>query len=101
MSLMPAGANFGNIVSMSVSGLILSWTGGAWDTLFYLFGVSGLLWLCLWLKFGYSRPQDHPELSPAERKYLDQYSAKVHMQKVSLYPLLVILPHMYDSAEKL
>ncbi|KAG8240500.1 hypothetical protein J6590_107271, partial [Homalodisca vitripennis] len=80
-TLVFAGANFGNIVSNSLSGLLLSWTEGMWPVLFYLYGGAALFWLWLWIMFGYSRPEDHPGLSLSEKKYLEKYSAQVHMQK--------------------
>uniref|UniRef100_A0A1B6LST4 Major facilitator superfamily (MFS) profile domain-containing protein n=1 Tax=Graphocephala atropunctata TaxID=36148 RepID=A0A1B6LST4_9HEMI len=79
-TLVFAGANFGNIVSNLLSGLLLSWTEGMWSILFYLYGGAALFWLWMWSMYGYSRPEDHPGLSTSERKYLEKYSAQVHMQ---------------------
>ncbi|XP_054286472.1 putative inorganic phosphate cotransporter isoform X3 [Macrosteles quadrilineatus] len=74
-----AGANFGNVVSMSMGGLLLSWMH--WSVLFYTYGTVALLWLWVWLHCGYSRPEDHPGLTDGEKRYLQKYWAKVNMKQ--------------------
>lgn len=82
LSFILAGANFGNIVSMSISGFVLSATNGDWPILFYIYGCSGLVWYCVWLIYGYSSPDLHPNLSTAEKDYLSEYFNDLHIKKV-------------------
>lgn len=64
-----AGAQIGNVVSMGASGLLIHYLGG-WTSVFYTFGVLGLAWLCLWMSFASSDPDQCSRLSEYERKYL-------------------------------
>uniref|UniRef100_A0A1B6C9M9 Major facilitator superfamily (MFS) profile domain-containing protein n=1 Tax=Clastoptera arizonana TaxID=38151 RepID=A0A1B6C9M9_9HEMI len=81
-SLVFAGANFGNIVSMSISGFILSISNGNWPVLFYIYGSAGLVWFIVWLIFGYSSPETHPNLTKSEKDYLSEYFNDLHIKKV-------------------
>ncbi|KAK9502635.1 hypothetical protein O3M35_011367 [Rhynocoris fuscipes] len=76
-----AGANFGNVVSMSMTGLIIGELHAGWDSVFYLFGVSGLCWLILWYFLAYSTPDEHPSLGDQEAKYLREYNQSVNINK--------------------
>uniref|UniRef100_A0A224XBP6 Putative inorganic phosphate cotransporter n=1 Tax=Panstrongylus lignarius TaxID=156445 RepID=A0A224XBP6_9HEMI len=76
-----AGANFGNVISMSLTGLILGQFHGGWPVVFYVYGTLGLGWLCLWYFFAYSSPLEHPSLSDHEAKYLREYSQSVNIDE--------------------
>ncbi|KAL1129047.1 hypothetical protein AAG570_013579 [Ranatra chinensis] len=78
-----AGVNFGNAVSMSLSGFLLGLYKGGWPLVFYLYGTCGILWVVAWYFLGYSSPNDHPNLSEKEKKYLNQYNESVNMNKVA------------------
>lgn len=80
-SLVFAGANFGNIVSMSLSGMVLSLSEGDWALLFYLYGCFGLVWFCVWLVKGHSSPETHKGLSEQEKNYLSEYFTQLHIHQ--------------------
>ncbi|XP_054273649.1 sialin-like [Macrosteles quadrilineatus] len=63
------GGTIGAVVSLSVSGILAS-SGGGWPSVFYVSGVVGLLWTCLWWWFGADSPSTHPTISPGEKEYI-------------------------------
>nr|XP_050844165.1 sialin isoform X1 [Vespula vulgaris] len=67
-----AGANFGTVISLPVSGWLCSlelW--GGWPLAFYLFGGLGIFWYAFWLIFIYDTPAQHVRIDPAERAYIE------------------------------
>ncbi|XP_077263870.1 major facilitator superfamily transporter 10 [Temnothorax americanus] len=67
-----AGANFGTVVSLPVSGWLCSlelWNG--WPLAFYLFGSLGLVWYIFWLIYIYDTPSLHVSIDPAEKAYIE------------------------------
>lgn len=66
-----AGANFGTIVSLPLSGWLCSlelW--GGWPLSFYLFGILGIIWFGFWSYFIYDSPSTHPRICQQERAYI-------------------------------
>jgi len=58
-----------------------------WQTIFYLTGASGLLWLILGCFVVYDTPKKHPRVSVEEKQYLDLYgltSRKKQKSKVAI-----------------
>ncbi|XP_073974925.1 putative inorganic phosphate cotransporter isoform X3 [Rhodnius prolixus] len=78
-----AGANFGNVISMSLTGVMLGQFHAGWPVVFYVYGILGLGWLSIWYFLAYSTPLEHPSLSDHEAKYLRQYSQSVNINKES------------------
>ncbi|KAK9297287.1 hypothetical protein QLX08_009004 [Tetragonisca angustula] len=67
-----AGANFGTVISLPVSGWLCSlelW--GGWPLAFYLFGGLGIVWYAFWLIFVYDTPAQHRTIDPLERAYIE------------------------------
>lgn len=67
-----AGANFGTIISLPMSGWLCSlefW--GGWPLAFYLFGGLGIVWYVFWLFFIYDSPAVHPRIDPKEKAYIE------------------------------
>ncbi|XP_043271950.1 sialin [Venturia canescens] len=67
-----AGANFGTVISLPVSGWLCSlelW--GGWPLAFYLFGTLGIVWYVFWLFLIYDTPAQHPWIDPDERAYIE------------------------------
>lgn len=68
-----AGANFGTIISLPLSGWLcnLDYMGG-WPLAFYIFGGLGIIWFIFWIYFIYDSPQSHPRITDAERRFIEQ-----------------------------
>ncbi|KAJ3662869.1 hypothetical protein Zmor_007189 [Zophobas morio] len=66
-----AGANFGTVISLPVSGWLcsLEW-GGGWPLCFYLFGFLGLLWFGFWYFLIYDSPSSHPRINEQEKAFI-------------------------------
>lgn len=71
-ALVYAGANFGTVISLPLSGYLcsLEYMGG-WPLAFYIFGVLGLVWFVFWLWLVYDSPQTHPRIERAERVFIE------------------------------
>eukprot|EP01043_Picozoa_sp_COSAG02_P020187 COSAG02_NODE_989_length_15437_cov_95.731860_11_plen_87_part_00 len=41
--------------------------GFGWRGMFYIYGGVALCWIPLWHHTGWSRPEDHPRIHPAEK----------------------------------
>jgi MFS family permease len=73
VSSIASGMYFGEMIGISVSGLLIdsSWKvngkeWGGWQSIFYVFGIAGILWFPFWAFFAYERPEDHPKISREE-----------------------------------
>lgn len=62
-----AGAVAGALSQPLVAGMLqfMSWR---WS--FVVFGAVGILWVGLWLRLFYERPEDHPKVNSAELRYI-------------------------------
>ncbi|KAK9731726.1 Major Facilitator Superfamily [Popillia japonica] len=64
-----AGAQFGTVISMPLSGL-LSASSVGWPSIFYVFGGVGTLWCIAFLVFIYEDPETNKKMNGEERKYI-------------------------------
>ncbi|XP_069970495.1 sialin isoform X3 [Penaeus vannamei] len=65
------GCQFGTVVTLSISGW-LSQTEWGWPSVFYLFGVLGLVWGYFWFRYAYDSPDQHPRITAAEKLFIKQ-----------------------------
>lgn len=90
-----AGANFGTVVSLPLSGYLcsLDFMGG-WPLAFYIFGILGIIWFLFWLVLVYDTPQTHPRITSNERAYIE-YSVRRDddelLGEISSVPWMAIL----------
>ncbi|KAH8309436.1 putative inorganic phosphate cotransporter isoform X1 [Drosophila kikkawai] len=67
-----AGAQFGTIISMPLSGLLAEYGfDGGWPSIFYVFGVVGTVWSIAFLMFVHEDPSVHPTIDEREKKYIN------------------------------
>ena len=66
-----AGAQFGTVISMPLSGLLAEygWDGG-WPSIFYVFGTVGTIWCVFFLWTVREDPQSDERIDETERKYI-------------------------------
>lgn len=70
-ALVYAGANFGTVLSLPVSGWLCGlelW--GGWPLCFYIFGGLGIVWFVFWLLLVADSPAAHPRICSQERAYI-------------------------------
>ncbi len=66
-----SGAQFGTIVSMPLSGLLAEYGfDGGWPSIFYVFGVVGVVWSIAFIWLVYEDPSSHPKMDEKEKKYI-------------------------------
>lgn len=72
-----SGIYLGEIVGFSFSGVLAESTlvlngvnYGGWQSVFYVFGLVGLLWFPLWIYAAYESPSVHPYISQDELCYM-------------------------------
>ena len=63
-----AGGTAGTVISLPVSSWLCESVG--WPSVFYLFGVLGLLWFLVWSALVYDGPEQHPRISQQEKLFL-------------------------------
>ncbi|XP_067877196.1 sialin isoform X2 [Heterodontus francisci] len=100
LSLSYAGAQFGTVVSLPLSGIICFYMD--WSYVFYIFGVFGIAWCLLWFWLASDTPETHRTISNAEREYIisslhGQHSFTNYVPWGSLWTSLplwaIIVPH--------
>ncbi|KAK0093226.1 hypothetical protein PV326_014014 [Microctonus aethiopoides] len=66
-----AGAQFGTVISMPLSGLLAnSGIAGGWPSIFYVFGGVGAIWCVAFLIWVHEDPESHPKIAEDEKKYI-------------------------------
>ncbi|KRY73799.1 Sialin, partial [Trichinella pseudospiralis] len=65
------GCFIGTLTAFIVSGFLAdsSFLGG-WPSIFYVFGILGIVWFILWTLFVTNGPEDHRFISNAEKNYI-------------------------------
>ena len=63
-----SGAQAGTVLSLPISGFLCEAFG--WPSVFYVFGLLGLVWWVGWCYLVYDSPQTHPRISSSERRYI-------------------------------
>ncbi|XP_034102873.1 putative inorganic phosphate cotransporter isoform X1 [Drosophila albomicans] len=67
-----AGAQFGTIISMPLSGLLAEYGfSGGWPSIFYVFGIVGTLWSIAFLILVFEDPSVHPRIDEREKRYIN------------------------------
>lgn len=65
-----AGAQFGTVISMPLSGILADSLG--WPSIFYVFGVISTIWSLLFIWLVYEDPSKHPNMNEQERLYINR-----------------------------
>ncbi|GAB1295482.1 Vesicular glutamate transporter 3 [Apodemus speciosus] len=59
----------GAVVAMPLAGVLVQYIG--WASVFYIYGMFGIIWYMFWLLQAYECPAAHPTISDAERTYIE------------------------------
>ncbi|KAJ4980173.1 hypothetical protein NE237_010953 [Protea cynaroides] len=68
VGLAMAGFQLGNVIGLLLSPILMS-QGGVFGP-FVIFGLSGFLWVLVWLSATSSTPERHPQISKSELEYI-------------------------------
>lgn len=100
-----SGSFVGTVFAMPVSGLMAQYWG--WASIFYVFGVLGLIWFVSWWLIVTDKPEDDPYISKDELKYIKDSLGYVDDKKVNgklvlgnLFVLGIVI-YAYQSALEL
>jgi ACS family sodium-dependent inorganic phosphate cotransporter len=63
-----AGSYVGTVVGMMLSGIFASYLG--WQSVFYIFGAIGIIWLVLWMSIVRASPEADKKISKNEKLYI-------------------------------
>lgn len=66
-----AGAQFGTVLSLIISGFLAGTASLGWPSVFYAHGVVGVIWSIVWLFYGSNQPGEHKKISVEEQKYIE------------------------------
>ncbi|XP_063235471.1 LOW QUALITY PROTEIN: putative inorganic phosphate cotransporter [Bacillus rossius redtenbacheri] len=69
-SIVFSGSLVGTVVGTALSGALLHYSSWGWPSVFYMFGLLGVLWFLFWVALCYNDPASHPFISDHEKKYI-------------------------------
>lgn len=70
LSLNGASLYLGSMVAMPISAAMVQVQGWWWPSVFYAFGIAGILFVPIWYMLVYDTPWLHPRISDQELAYL-------------------------------
>lgn len=85
-----AGAQFGTVIMLAVSGVLAASSMG-WPSIFYISGAAGVIWSILWFIFGSNSPVEHRSISPEERNFIESSLGNQDHSKKIVTPWMAIL----------
>ncbi|NXW73280.1 VGLU3 protein, partial [Hirundo rustica] len=63
------GSYAGAVVAMPLAGVLVQYIG--WSSVFYIYGMFGIIWYAFWLLHAYESPAVHPTITSEERIYIE------------------------------
>ncbi|XP_057597188.1 vesicular glutamate transporter 3 isoform X2 [Hippopotamus amphibius kiboko] len=63
------GSYAGAVIAMPLAGVLVQYIG--WASVFYIYGMFGIVWYMFWLLQAYECPAAHPTISHEERTYIE------------------------------
>ncbi|NXH20008.1 VGLU3 protein, partial [Bucco capensis] len=63
------GSYAGAVVAMPLAGVLVQYIG--WSSVFYIYGLFGIVWYMFWLLHAYESPAAHPTISSEEKIYIE------------------------------
>ncbi|KAL7982502.1 hypothetical protein Chor_010100 [Crotalus horridus] len=63
------GSYAGAVVAMPLAGVLVQYIG--WSSVFYIYGIFGIIWYMFWLLQAYESPAVHPTISTEERIFIE------------------------------
>ncbi|XP_073241577.1 vesicular glutamate transporter 3-like [Porites lutea] len=86
------GASTGYLLTMPISGLLTKYGfDGGWASVFYCFGVFGIVWYTAWIVVVYDSPSVHPTISDEEKTLIQATALDLSKVDTLLIPWKSIL----------
>ncbi|MEJ1277122.1 solute carrier family 17 (sodium-dependent inorganic phosphate cotransporter) member 8 [Cricetulus griseus] len=86
------GSYAGAVVAMPLAGVLVQYIG--WASVFYIYGMFGIIWYIFWLLQAYECPAAHPTISNAEKTYIETSIGEGANLASPSVGLLSAVPHM-------
>ncbi|XP_066445942.1 vesicular glutamate transporter 3 isoform X2 [Eleutherodactylus coqui] len=86
------GSYAGAVIAMPLAGILVQYIG--WSSVFYIYGMFGMIWYVFWLLHATESPAAHPSISAEERSYIETSIGESSSLVTSSVGLLSAVPHM-------
>ncbi|XP_073706702.1 vesicular glutamate transporter 3 isoform X2 [Garra rufa] len=87
------GSYAGAVIAMPLAGILVQYVG--WPSVFYIYGVFGIIWYIFWLLLAYDSPAIHPTISEEERTYIETSIGEgANLMSTTEVGILSAVPHM-------
>ncbi|XP_051639940.1 vesicular glutamate transporter 3 isoform X2 [Manacus candei] len=86
------GSYAGAVVAMPLAGVLVQYIG--WSSVFYIYGMFGVVWYMFWLLHAYESPAAHPTITNEERIYIETSIGEGASLANASVGLLSAVPHM-------
>ncbi|XP_066541454.1 vesicular glutamate transporter 3 isoform X3 [Hoplias malabaricus] len=87
------GSYAGAVIAMPLAGVLVQYVG--WPSVFYVYGVFGIIWYTFWLLLAYESPAEHPTISEEERTYIETTIGEgANLLSATEVGILSAVPHM-------
>ncbi|XP_075712818.1 vesicular glutamate transporter 3 [Rhinoderma darwinii] len=63
------GSYAGAVIAMPLAGILVQYIG--WSSVFYIYGIFGMIWYVFWLLHATGSPAAHPSITTEERSYIE------------------------------
>ncbi|KAL3225879.1 hypothetical protein MRX96_025352 [Rhipicephalus microplus] len=92
VSIIQSGSDVGAVVAMMASGVLAESTFlGGWPSIFYVFGVAGIIWFIAWCLLAFDTPSQHPRISSGELEFIIVNQGNEQAQLKRKVPWLKVL----------
>ncbi|XP_042231813.1 sialin-like [Homarus americanus] len=92
LSIVLSGMQLGILASLALGGLLIeSGFLGGWPSTFYVFGAIGLVWSIPWFILVRDRPEEHPNISRSELRYIKTHTSSIKTTGVVKVPWVKIM----------
>jgi MFS transporter, ACS family, solute carrier family 17 (sodium-dependent inorganic phosphate cotransporter), other len=82
------------VVGTALSGVLIDAWG--WESVFYVFGGTAIVWFIVFTLICYSTPDSHPFITEKEKKFLEEELKDTVNKEVSAYAIFrYILKHFH------
>ncbi|XP_071280405.1 vesicular glutamate transporter 3 isoform X2 [Agelaius tricolor] len=86
------GSYAGAVVAMPLAGVLVQYIG--WSSVFYIYGMFGIVWYVFWLLHAYESPAVHPTITSEEKIYIETSIGEGASLANASVGLLSAVPHM-------
>ena len=74
------------VVALPLGGFLCIYGfGGGWPSIFYVFGVSGVVWFALWMLLVATSPEEHRFIGQREKDYIVEQTRESLSGKKEVY----------------